>query len=167
MQIRPEKFKDAAGIRTVHQSAFGQAAEANLVEAIRESDGYIAEFSLVAVSEQGEIAGHGMLSRITIDGIPSLALAPVGVKPAWQRKGIGGELIRRMIEAATEAGEQHIIVLGHDSYYPQFGFERADRYGIIPPFPVLPEVFMVLALERGALKGVSGTVEYPESFNTV
>ena len=167
MQIRTEIFKDAAGIRLVHQAAFGQRTEADLVEALREDEASLPHYSRVAVTDKGEIVGHVLLSRIYIEDIPSLALAPVGVKPHWQRKGIGSELIRQVIEDAREAGESHIVVLGHDSYYPQFGFERAVDYGIEAPFPVPTDVFLVMPLERQALKGVTGTVRYSKPFSAV
>ncbi|MCT4781293.1 MULTISPECIES: GNAT family N-acetyltransferase [Exiguobacterium] len=167
MQIRTEKFKDAAAIRIVHQAAFGQAAEANLVEALREDEESFPHYSRVAVTDTGEIVGHVLLSRIYIEDIPSLALAPVGVKPVWQRKGIGSELIRQVIEEAREAGELHIVVLGHDSYYPQFGFERAVDYGIEAPFPVPADFFLIMPLERQALKGIQGIVRYSKPFSTV
>ncbi|WP_215083678.1 N-acetyltransferase [Exiguobacterium sp. s78] len=167
MIIRKEGFKDAAGIRLVHEAAFEQPNEANLVDALREDETAQPVFGRVAVTDKGEIVGHVLLSRIHINDIPSLALAPVGVLPVWQRKGIGSELIRQVIEDARDAGESHIIVLGHDSYYPQFGFERAIDYGIEPPFPVPPEVFLVLALERNGLRGVSGIVRYSSPFSAV
>lgn len=167
MIIRQEKFKDAAAIRRVHEAAFEQAAEADLVDALREDDEAAPRFSRVAVADRGEIVGHVLLSRIYIEDVPSLALAPVGVMPVWQRKGIGSELIRQVIEDAREAGEQHIVVLGHDSYYPQFGFERAIDYGIEAPFPVPTEVFLVMPLVRNGLTGVKGTVRYPKPFSAV
>ncbi|MER2032756.1 GNAT family N-acetyltransferase, partial [Exiguobacterium indicum] len=94
MIIRKEGFKDAAGIRLVHEAAFEQPNEANLVDALREDEAAQPVFGRVAVTDKGEIVGHVLLSRIHIDDIPSLALAPVGVLPVWQRKGIGSELIR-------------------------------------------------------------------------
>ncbi len=167
MIIRQEKFKDASAIRRVHEAAFEQAAEADLVDALREDDEAAPRFSRVAVADRGEIVGHVLLSRIYIEDVPSLALAPVGVMPVWQRKGIGSELIRQVIEDAREAGEHHIVVLGHDSYYPQFGFERAIDYGIEAPFPVPAEVFLVMPLVRNGLTGVKGTVRYPKPFSAV
>ncbi|WP_214892531.1 N-acetyltransferase [Exiguobacterium sp. H66] len=167
MIIRQEKFKDASAIRRVHEAAFEQAAEADLVDALREDDEAAPRFSRVAVADRGEIVGHVLLSRIYIEDVPSLALAPVGVMPVWQRKGIGSELIRQVIEDVREAGEHHIVVLGHDSYYPQFGFERAIDYGIEAPFPVPAEVFLVMPLVRNGLTGVKGTVRYPKPFSAV
>jgi putative acetyltransferase len=53
------------------------------------------------------------------------------------------EVIRR----ADEAGEQLIGLLGHPSYYPRFGFERAIAVGIDPPWPLQDDAaFMVKRL---------------------
>jgi predicted N-acetyltransferase YhbS len=167
MIIRKEGFKDATGIRLVHEAAFVQPNEANLVDALREEEAAQPVFGRVAVTDQGEIVGHVLFRRIHIDDIPSLAFAPVGVLPAWQRKGIGSELIRKVIEDARDAGQSHIVVLGHDSYYTKCVFERAIDYGIEPPFPVPPQVFLVLALERNGLRGVSAIVRYSPPFSAV
>jgi predicted N-acetyltransferase YhbS len=56
-------------------------------------------------------------------------------------------------------------VIGHPDYYPRFGFRLASRWDIKSPFEVPVEVFLGLELVEGALKGKSGTVEYPEEFN--
>jgi predicted N-acetyltransferase YhbS len=40
-----------------------------------------------------------------------------------------------------------VIVLGHDTYYPRFGFKPASTWGIRPPFDAFDSVFMVMELE--------------------
>ena len=56
---------------------------------------------------------------------------------------------------------------GHPGYYPKFGFKQAGIWGIKDPFgaPYPIEAFVALELEKGALKGADGVVEYPEEFN--
>ncbi|HBQ75901.1 MAG TPA: N-acetyltransferase, partial [Exiguobacterium sp.] len=140
MQIRTEIFKDAAGIRLVHQAAFGQRTEADLVEALREDEASLPHYSRVAVTDKGEIVGHVLLSRIYIEDIPSQALVPGGVNAHWPRLGIGPERIRQDIEEAREAGESHRQVLGYDSYYPELELELAVDYGIDSPLSFAPDV---------------------------
>lgn len=78
LTVRPERPSDAAAIGSVVAAAFGSPAEAALVEAIRASDGYIAELSLVAELDEA-VVGHVMISYVglrTEDGIrqvPSLS----------------------------------------------------------------------------------------------
>ena len=51
MIIRPETAADYDAIRSVNDEVFGGPVEAKLVDAIRGSDRFIPELSLVAVSE--------------------------------------------------------------------------------------------------------------------
>jgi putative acetyltransferase len=61
--IRPETAADHDAIRKVNDEAFGDPLEAKLVDAIRESDRFVPELSLVAVSE-GQTRGHVISSYV-------------------------------------------------------------------------------------------------------
>lgn len=167
MQIRAEKTGDEKAIFAVVAAAFGQDAEARLVDALRGTEWWIPDLSLVAV-ENGEIVGHVLYSRMKVrDGETlhdALALAPVAVRPGRQSAGIGGALIRRGLERARELGHGVAIVLGHPPYYPRFGFEPAGPHGIRYAEPGHEPAFMVLELRPGALAGVRGVAEYPPPF---
>lgn len=157
--IREENFNDYKETEKVVEKAFENEeltdhAEHLLVARIRESDAFIPELSLVA-EQDGEIVGHIMLSKISIKNeeneYDSLAMAPVSVLPEYQNKGIGNQLIRQSIADAQKLGFKSIIVLGHASYYPQFGFTPASTWNIKAPFEVPDEAFMAIELEAGAL----------------
>jgi putative acetyltransferase len=90
MIIRAEGTNDNVAIRKVVRTAFGQPAEAVLVDQLRaDGDSMI---SLVAV-DHDQVVGHVLLSKMRAP-FKALALAPVSVAPCWQRSGIGGALIR-------------------------------------------------------------------------
>ncbi|MFC7393788.1 GNAT family N-acetyltransferase [Scopulibacillus cellulosilyticus] len=170
--IRTEEKSDYAGIREVNKLAFdNRTAEANLVEAIRKTESFIPELSLVAVKEDKEMIGHILFSLITIetDGkdISTLALAPMAVKPEYQNLGVGSKLITEGLKVSRNLGYQHIIVLGHPKFYPRFGFASAKQIGIEAPYPVPEEAFMYLELEPGSLSGITGKVKYPPAFDIV
>ena len=57
-----------------------------------------------------------------------------------------------------------IIVLGHATYYPRFGFEPASRYDIRCEWNVPDEVFMILVLNASELDGVTGVARYRPEF---
>ena len=117
--LRPEMRRDHYGIRALHLAAFGGEAEAKLVTQLRQ-DGDLA-LSLVA-TQGGTVLGHLALSPITAP-FPALALAPVAVLPAVQRRGIGNALI----QAAMAARPDHaIVVVGDPVYYKRFGFRSVD-----------------------------------------
>lgn len=161
--IRPELPGDRAAIHEVNRLAFGQDEEANLVDALR--DGGFARLSLVAEVD-GQIVGHILFSEMAIitpsGSISALSLAPMAVRPQWQRRGIGSQLVHRGLEECREAGHRIAIVLGHPAFYPRFGFRPELAAVLESPFP--RDAFMAIELTPGALTGVRGRVAYPPPF---
>ncbi|MBV8251049.1 MAG: N-acetyltransferase [Chitinophaga sp.] len=165
MNILKEETKHIADVQRVVTAAFGRAEEAQLVAALRHSNAFIPELSLVAV-EGEQVTGHILFTRCSIGNsrLPVLALAPVAVLPDQQRKGIGEALILAGLRKAKELGFKAVIVLGHAEYYPTFGFVPTDKWNIRAPFDVPPENFMALELVPGALEHTSGVVAYAPEF---
>src|SRR5690554_6552013 len=118
-------------------------------------------FSIFAESK-GEIVGHIMFTELLIkDGdrkYESLALAPLSVLPEYQNRGIGSKLILQGFNISKDLGYKSVIVLGHEKYYPRFGFKPASKWGIKAPFDVPDEAFMAIELEDGSLSSITGTV---------
>ena len=99
MKIRRETPEDYEAVYTVVQRAFASAehadgTEQDLVTALRNGAGYIPELALVA-EEDGEIVGHILFTKALVGGQTVLALAPLSVLPAHQRKGVGSALVRK------------------------------------------------------------------------
>lgn len=172
INIRQETEKDYKSSEVVVEKAFkdekySDHKEQFLVAKLRKSDGFIPELCLVAEVDE-EIIAHIMLTKISIENgekkYESLALAPVSVLPGYQNKGIGSKLIIESLRIAKEIGFKSVIVLGHDKYYPKFGFKPSSIWGIKAPFDVSDEFFMALELENGSLSGVTGTVVYDKEF---
>ncbi|WP_054708146.1 N-acetyltransferase [Bacillus sp. JCM 19041] len=173
--IRQEHPSDTKSITEVVRIAFlneehSDKLEHHLVNKIRESDAFIPELSLIALDKRNnEIVGHILLSKITIvddkKAINSLALAPVSVTPQRQNGGIGTLLIQSALKKAEEVGFQSVIVLGHQNYYPKFGFKRASLWKVQAPFEVPDENFMAIELTKDALSHVQGTVHYSKAFS--
>ena len=159
--VRPETAADRAGIRATVGAAFETDAEARLVDALREHGD--AMISLVAVRDDA-VLGHVLLSVARVGGVPVLALAPVAVTPEYQRRGIGRALIDAALERARAMGFGAVVVLGHPSYYPRFGFVPAGPHGIECPYDAPADAFMVLELSPGALGQLSGPVVYAPAF---
>lgn len=162
LAIRAAAPHDAPHIRAVNETAFGRAAEADLVEALR-ADGD-AMIELVA-QRGGEIVGHILFSplKITREGetLEAAALAPMAVAPAAQRNGVGAALIHAGTEACRARGAPAIVVLGHANYYPRFGFRAACAESLSAPFS--GEAFMALELLPGVL-AAGGAVRYAAAF---
>jgi putative acetyltransferase len=130
MSIRPATPRDRDAIRLVEENAFGQQAEAGLVDALVAADDAIVE--LVA-EEDGQVVGHILFSRLFVQEggreFPAVALAPLAVDPSFHGTGIGGALVREGHVRLKAAGETLSIVLGDPAYYGRFGYTHARAAG--------------------------------------
>lgn len=170
LTIRPESESDVSGITAVNEAAFGRPTEARLVVDIRKSSDFIPALSLVALLN-GVVVGHCLLSTVRIEGNNGrewqvLALGPLAVLPELQRKGIGSALVRRSLTAAAALGYRLIVLLGHPTYYPRFGFEPGAKHGITQPFQA-GDASMVYFLDPGARGEIEGVVRWSEPFRLV
>ncbi|MEH2203764.1 MAG: N-acetyltransferase [Nostoc sp.] len=168
IDIRCETLSNYTAIAEMNTLAFGQENEAKLVEKIRNSDRYISNLSLVAEVEN-VIVGHILFSYIDLvceETLQVLGLAPLAVRPQFQRQGIGSALIKAGLEIAEAKEETIVIVLGHPHFYTRFGFQPSVVYEIESPFPVPEEFFMVKALQSYQ-KQYKGKVVYPAAFDEV
>lgn len=166
--IRAEQAADFDAIRRVVEAAFGSEAEADLVDAIRDSEHYIPELSLVAELD-GAIVGHVMVSRVgLVDGTRrhvAHSMAPVAVAPDHQGRGVGGAMIRRGIELADAMGLPMILLEGSPTYYRRFGFEHSVPHGIHFDLPDWAPAEAAQVVLLGAYDpSVRGRVDYPPAF---
>ena len=170
ISIRAELRSDCPDISQVNDMAFGRENESLLVEKLRRNPQFVKELSLVALFE-GMFVGHILFFPVRLKNENSshtvLSLGPMAVMPEFQGMGIGGKLIEAGFKVAGEKGFSSVIVLGHETYYPGFGFHPASLWNIRPPFEVPDGNFMAFELETAALSGISGIVDYPAEFDDV
>lgn len=164
VEIRHETQKDLPAVRKLNEQAFRGKAEANLVDLLRAAGKGVV--SLVALHDSCVI-GHILFSPITVANAPAnfrgVGLAPMSVLPEFQNQGIGSRLVRAGLEACKRKRYDAVVVLGHTNYYPRFGFSRAKDYGLDNEYNEL-DSFMVLELNEGVLKTISGLVKYAPEF---
>jgi len=164
MVIHEETEEDIPAINALNRRAFGGDYEARLIEDLRSAHLILA--SLVAV-DGNELQGHILFSRlpVEIDGrnVNAAALAPMAVKPERQRQGIGSQLVIEGLARISRKQVEAVIVLGHTSYYPRFGFTAILTQKLESPFRGKAG-FMALELVAGALSGRAGVVKYPKAF---
>jgi putative acetyltransferase len=122
--------------------------------------------SLVA-EQAGQVVGHILFSDLPIitesGTVPTLALAPMAVLPAFQNQGIGSALVRHALGECRQQGHKIVVVLGHPQFYPRFGRSAKLAVPLASPFSSR-ESFMAVELVAGALDGVKGRVQYPPPF---
>ncbi len=138
MRIREAASRDREEIRSVHRSAFPEG-EREIVSKLAVD--LLLEvvtprvISLVAEAE-GSVVGHAAFSPVAIDdsqNFQGYILAPLGVKPAYQKRRIGSQLIENGFLQLSEIGVDILFVYGDPGYYSRFGFsvDAAERF--VPP----------------------------------
>ena len=166
--IRAATAADAEPIDKIIRAAFagtefGFQREAELVRMI-EADGDTL-VSLVA-EQDGAVVGHVLFSRMEVEAdgaaLSGAGLAPVSVAPERQGQGIGAALIRAGLAALPEQGVAISFVLGHEIYYPRFGYspELAERFCSSFAGPH----FMAMMLDSGAPWPLGGRADYAPAF---
>ena len=164
--IRSQAPADAAAVRVVTNRAFGHhEGVGDLVDALAASP---ARLSLVAQSDSGDIVGHVMLSRGWVDAerelVDVLILSPLSVDPDFQRRGIGGRLVRAALAGAESLGAPAVFLEGSWRYYPRFGFEPGEKYGFTAPSPRIPGPAFQVVLLAAWQDWMTGHLIYPEAF---
>jgi putative acetyltransferase len=167
VKIRREQASDIEAIREINNFAFGQPDEGLIIDRLRENCNEM--LSLVTLIDNKTV-GHILFSPVTFEGraktVQGIGLAPMAVLPEFQRQGIGSRLAIEGIEAIRRSGYPFIIVIGHEKYYPRFGFERASKYDFTRQWEDVPDdAFMVLILNHNDIRDVSGVVKYRDEFS--
>ena len=154
---------DRSAILAIHSVAFPDEPVAELTDALLADCTAAPMVSLVAVAD-GKSVGHILFTAAALQ--PETAyrvalLAPLGVVPAYQKRGIGGMLVANGLACLTRAGVRLVFVLGYPAYYTRFGFVTAGGRGFAAPYPIPPQhadAWMMQALYDGIPEAYAGTV---------
>ena len=164
IKIRQESASDSAKVLEVVRLAFGRRVESQLVEKFRQNPNYVPELSLVAEYE-GHVIGHILFFpiEVNVDGeaLQTLVLAPLSVHPSYQRRSVGGELVKAGLAIVKRRGYPSVLVVGHPNYYPRFGFRRASEWGFHMKEADPPEAFMAIEFIEGGLKRCRESFYFP------
>lgn len=171
--VRAAAASDASAIDAVHRAAFETDGEARLVALLIERGK--ATVSLVAEVD-GAVAGHILFSPATVapagpagaeapqdTALPGLGLAPVAVLPRFQNQGLGSALIRAGLAECRRLGIPWVVVLGHETYYPRFGFTPASRWNLTCDYGS-SDAFQFLPLTAAAAAITGGHIRYAPEF---
>ena len=171
MNIRKEQSSDIKKIWQINSEAFETDAEANLVNALRDS---ACTFISLVAENQNKFVGHILFTPVELtdnknneNKLKILGLAPMAVLSQHQNKKIGSKLVEAGLEHCKSLGYDAVVVLGHENYYPKFGFVPSIKFGIKSEYDVPDEVFMIFELVPECLKNHGGVIKYHEVFNSV
>jgi len=161
--VRKVKIEDREPILAIHEAAFGQPDEANIVKRLWDDRAVRVE----RVAEiGGAVVGHIAYSLVTatpaIEGL-LLGLAPLAVAPAHQQQGVGAALMNESLAACKNNKARLIVVLGDPSYYSRFGFTPASARKMRWDAADAGDAFQLIA-DEGNDFGVDRTVRYHDAF---
>ncbi len=157
--IRAATNLDCDNIREVHLCAFS-GGEAQIVATLASSllgeETSPETFALVAEID-GTAVGHIAFSPVTVDtnkNLKGYILAPLGVKPEYQKRRIGSKLIEIGIEQLKKKGVNVLFVYGDPKYYGKFGFKAETATNYLPPYELqYPFGWLAIALnEEGSVE---------------
>jgi len=139
MRIRIATSQDRNDIREVYLSAFPENEReivSKLAINLLSEETTPQTISLVAEIE-GAVVGQVSFSPVTIDKNVNLLgyiLAPLGVKPDYQKRLIGSKLIEDGMKKLKKAGVNILFVYGDPEYYNRFGFSADAACRYIAPY---------------------------------
>ncbi len=154
-RIRVVTSLDSDDVREIYLCAFPegekQIVSTLAVNLLREETSP-KTISLVAEAD-GVVVGHIAFSPVTVNNNKSwkgYILAPLGVKPEYQKRQIGSKLIESGMERLSKMGVNFLFVYGDPKYYGKFGFNADLASGYSPPYELqYPFGWQAIILNEG------------------
>jgi putative acetyltransferase len=155
LKIRLANERDGEAIRKVHLEAFseseGQLVSTFAMDLMREHT-HPETYSFVA-EDDGVVIGQVAFSPLSIAAVEDwigYILAPLGILPQWQGRGVGSRLVEHGISTLTAQGVHHLLVYGDPAYYGRFGFDADTATRFVPPFDLeFPSGWQAMTLNPG------------------
>ena len=175
-QIRLEKKEEQHTVENLVKEAFWNVYRPGCLEhyvlhCLRTDPAFVTELNFV-LEAAGQIIGQNVFVRAQIkadDGrsIPILAMGPICIAPAFQRKGYGKKLLEYSLEKAKMLGYGAVCFEGNIGFYGKSGFTFAREFGI--RYHGLPagaddSFFLCKELLPGYLHGVTGEYAPPQVY---
>ncbi len=152
MELTPETTDDWWEIEALYDLCFAPGRKALSSYRLRDEVPPVPGFCRVVRSAEGAVGGAIRCWPIRIEANDALLLGPVAVHPTRQGEGLGGLMIRDVLERAASAGWPRVLLVGDAPYYQRFGFKPLN--GVVMPPPTNPD----RVLGFGAWAGVRGRV---------
>lgn len=161
--IRDAAPDDREAIREVHTLAFAEGNEATRVATLAcdllDASTFPPTISLV-VEVDSHVVAHVAFSPIRFAGggdLTGFLLAPLAVRPDFQRRGLGARLVQSGVERLRGLGTDVVLVYGDPAYYGRLGFTAAEAERFEPPYK-LEHPFGWLAAPLNAVRLPEQTV---------
>jgi putative acetyltransferase len=158
VKLRTATEADRPAIAALNTRAFGQPDEARIVADLEKAGDVLLQ---IVAEQNGRIVGHILFYSLGVRGkLGAAGLGPMSVDPTLQRSGIGSKLVRAGLNMLQTSGVPIVFVLGHEAYYPRFGFsvDAADEFET----PLKGPHFMAVRMRHGP--PMSGDLIFPAAF---
>ena len=154
-RIRVATSLDRVDVREIHLCAFPEGEKqivSTLAVNLLSEEISPKTISLIAEAVGGAV-GHIAFSPVTVNNNKSwkgYILAPLGVKPEYQKRQIGSKLIENGMERLSKMGVNVLFVYGDPKYYGKFGFNADFASGYLPPYELqYPFGWQAIILNEG------------------
>lgn len=152
------KHNDIEAILDVHRLAFGEEEGPETAQLAKDFLGHPDTISISA-ERDGKVVGNVLFTSFAFTDhtdTQCYLLAPCGVLPEYQGRGVGKEIMENSIEHLRSIGTDAIFVLGVPTFYPRYGFVPTDKQAPYPDLMKATEAWMALELTKGTIKKLSG-----------
>lgn len=160
--IRNEQINDYRKVEEIHRNAFWNLSvpgcnEHYLAHILRMHEDFVPELDYVYELD-GEVIANVMYTKSKIvdeqGNIKNiLTFGPLGVKPEFQRKGIGKALLEKSFNKAIKMGYKAIAIFGNPDNYVARGFRSCKRFNVCLEGDIFPAALLVKELEQDFFDG--------------
>ncbi len=171
--IRLETKDDYRNVENLTREAFWNVYRPGCMEhyvlhCYRDDPAFVPELDFV-MERDGELIGQVIHVRSEIDcddgrKVQIMTFGPIGIAPAYKRKGYGKKLLDYSMEKAKEMGAGALAITGNILFYGKSGFVPAKTKGIRYADDPEADYFLIKELTPGFLDGISGTYKDPEGY---
>ncbi len=157
INIRPEREGDYRCVEELTRKAFWNlhspgCDEHYLAHIMRSHHDFCPDLDFVAEYE-GRVIANIMYTRSHLtnekgERLETLTFGPVSVLPEYQRKGVGGQLIKHTVELAAAKGVRAIVIFGNPSNYVKHGFKGCKDFRVAVSEGRYPTCMLVLPLQK-------------------
>lgn len=140
IEIRAEHLSEYHQVEELVREAFWNVyqpgcSEHLILHQLRDHPNYLKDLSKL-ITVDGKIAGQITYSQAQLRQEETGALKDIAlfgtfaVAPAYQKQGLGEQLLETTLADAEAAGISHLVIMGNPAYYQKFGFASANDQGI-------------------------------------
>lgn len=140
IEIRAEHLSEYHQVEELVREAFWNVyqpgcSEHLILHQLRSHPNYLQDLSKIILVD-GQIAGQITYSKAQLrqeetGALKDIALfGPFAVAPAYQKQGLGEQLLETTLADAKATGISHLVIMGNPHYYSKFGFVKANDQGI-------------------------------------